>query len=192
MKESKEQVRKNIGTMLIIVALCVLIILVVFLLSSEKHADTVSDTTTVGMTGLVCEKVGTDNEYFNKERAPIDGKHEIRANFSDGKLVDLMYSYEAVYNAGVDLTHIKDVAEANFNLDYGNTYVYKNNWWTTSYMVNQDSNSVKMNVYAGVDSLNSGVAKVFQLERGEEFPKTEEATKSAYERTGFSCSIIQK
>lgn len=192
MKESKEQVRKNIGTMLIIVALCVLVILVVFLLSSEKHTDTVSDTTTVEMTGLVCEKAGVDNEYFNKERVVKDGKHEIRANFSDGKLVDLMYSYEAFYNAGVNLTHMKDVAEADFNLDYGNIYVYKNNWWTTSYMVNQDNNSAKMSIYAGVDSLNSGVAKVFQLERGEEFPKTEEATKSAYERAGFSCNVIQK
>lgn len=192
MKESRERTRKNIGIMLIIVALCALVAFVVALLNSEKHTDVVSDTTTVSVTGMICEKMGTDNEYLGKETVPKDGKHELRANFSDGRMVDLMYSYEAFYNAGVNLTHLKEVAEASFNLDYGNIYVHKNNWWTASYMTNSDNNSVKMNIYAGVDSLSSDVANVFQLERGEKFPKTEKAMKSAYEKIGFSCKMVQK
>lgn len=122
----------------------------------------------------------------------IEGKHEIHANFSDDKLVDLMYTYEAAYDSGVDLTHIKDVAEANFNLAYGNRYVYKDNLWSESFTVDKNKDLVKMSVYAGANSLESNVAKVFQLERDSAFPKTLTAMESAYKNAGFSCSVSQE
>lgn len=189
MEKLKKKTWKNIGIAVTAAMICGLIALVVFLLTSEKRAETAGIAGTLEMTGLVCEKPGNDNKYFNKEKAVTEGEHGIHANFSDDKLVDLMYTYEAAYANGVDLSHMKDVAQANFNLDYGNKYVYKDNLWQSSFMVDKSKQLVKMSIYAGVNSLESNVAEVFQLNKDHTFPKTVEAMQSAYQNAGFSCEI---
>ena len=192
MADTKRGNWKNAGMAIFAAIFCGLIIFIIFLLTTENRTEITSSTETFKMTSLTCNKLGADNEYFNEEGTVVDGEHEVRANFSNDELVDLMYIYKATYSGGTDLVHMKDVAEANFNLAYGNTYVYKDNLWSASFTVDKNKDLVKMSVYAGAGSLDSNVAKVFQLERENVFPKTVESMRSAYENTGFSCSVSQE
>lgn len=189
MEKLKKKTWKNVGIALCCAAICGLVIFVVFLLTSEKRTEIIGAVGTLKMTGLVCEKPGNDNKYFNKEKAVAEGKHGIHANFYDDKLVDLMYTYEAAYADGVDLVHIKNVAQANFGLEYGNRYVYKDNLWRASFIVDEDKKLVRMNIYAGANSLENNVAEVFQLDRNQAFPKTGGAMESAYKNAGYTCEI---
>lgn len=190
-KNSKKN-RGRIGVAVIATLVCATIGFIVFLLTAEKRTEVIASEQTQSVSSLVCEKPGADNEYFNIEKKVTDGKHELRANFDSDRLVDLMYSYRAAYDDGTDLGYVKNVAEANFNLTYGNKYEYKDNLWSASFTVDKNAKQVKMNVYAGANSLSTDVATVFQLDKDKSFPKTLNSMKSAYEAKGFSCILSQK
>lgn len=190
-KNSKKN-RGRIGVAVIATLVCAAIGFIVFLLTAEKRTEVTASEQTQSVSSLVCEKSGIDNEYFNIEKKVTGGKHELRANFDGDRLVDLMYSYRAAYDDGTDLEYVKNVAEANFNLAYGNKYEYKDNLWSASFTVDKNAKQVKMNVYAGANSLSSDVAAVFQLDKDKSFPKTLNSMKSAYETKGFSCILSQK
>lgn len=190
-KNSKKN-RGRIGVAVVATLVCAIIGFIVFLLTAEKRTEVIASEQTQSVSSLVCEKPGADNEYFNIEKKVTEGKHELRANFDSDRLVDLMYSYRAAYDDDTDLEYVKNVAEASFNLAYGNKYEYKDNLWSASFTVDKNAKQVKMNVYAGASGLNSNVAPVFQLDKDKSFPKTMNSMKSAYESKGFSCILSQK
>lgn len=189
MNRTKNKTWVIAGTTILVATVCGLIAFLIFSLTAERRTDTLAEAQSEKMMNLTCDKTGSENEFFNKESQPIDGKHEIRANFNNNDLTDLLYTFMAVYSNGTDLTHLKDVAEANFNLAYGNTYRYKENLWSVSFTTDSNNSSIKMSIYAGSSGLESNVAKVFQLERGNSFPKTLDSMKSAYEAAGFRCNV---
>lgn len=188
MNKTKNKTWAIVGMTILVATVCGLIAFLFFYLTAERRTDTLAESQSERMINLTCNKTGSENEFFNKEGQPTDGKHEIHANFNNDNLTDLMYTYIAVYDSGANLTHLKDVAEANFNLAYGNTYRYKENLWSVSFTTDSN-NSIKMSIYAGSNSLESNVAKAFQLERDNSFPKTLDSMKSAYEAAGFHCNV---
>ena len=154
--------KDNIGWFITLLFIIVIVIFFVVLLSYEKTSNTTTTTTSSKQSTLTCSSGPSEDAFISLEGAS-QVKHEIKVMLIDDSISKFFY----MYTGKLKNEEEAEDSSTKIHADY-DTYLAKNKY-SSSYKVdatfNHPGTSVRVDMYTGVDGINTDTATFFFLEQ---------------------------